>query len=151
MVVDKLTYLWEAPSVGDIIAFIRPESQYSLPEIPACKRIIATGGEVVTLHGATIYVNGKERDPVVNRVGRVGRVAGRERAGDLPSKYAIKTPYAVDAPYTVPEGHYFVLGDNLPLSLDSRTYGAVPRNKIIGRVGRVIPLDTGSSRRFVAN
>jgi signal peptidase I len=133
VVVDKFTYLWRTPSVGEMVGFTPPENEFSFSGMPECKRIVATGGETVSVAGDTVYINGKERDPAVNRIRLVHPGSGQARLDDPCRRYA------VNMPYVVPEGHYFVLGDNRPTSIDSRCFGAVPRSQIIGRIGRIVP------------
>ena len=76
------------------------------------KRVIALGGDTVEIRSGVLYLNGAAVDePYVTR------------------------PDRADFPLTeVPEGCYFVLGDNRPVSYDSRAVGPLPANLIEGRV-----------------
>lgn len=94
---------------GDIIVF-RVENE----EPPYIKRVIALPGEKVAIFDNTVFINGR----------------------------MLSEPY-VQPPYldiqdveeiTVPEGHYYVLGDDRVESRDSRHFGPVPQENIIGTI-----------------
>jgi signal peptidase I len=112
VLVSKLDYRFGTPQRGDIIVFNPPIDS----SIPYVKRIIAVGGEVVDLRDGRLYVNGQ---PV-----------------DIPQAHGLTQPQAprITYPYKVPAGEVFVLGDNRQQSSDSRTFGAVPDQNIIGKV-----------------
>jgi len=128
MLLDRFTYRWRDPAVGEIVSLVPPKNSYSPKHFNATKRIVAVGGETVQVVNYRVYVNGKEREPL-SRVHRGLDVISDESESDNPY-YA----YGVREPYLVPEGRYFVLGDNRTNSLDSRCYGGVPRKNIVGRV-----------------
>lgn len=115
ILVDKWSYLFHPPARGDTIVFIAPPN----PSQDYIKRIIGLPGDVISIQNTTVSVNGKQLDePYV-----VARRQGN--------------PYPSFTNRVVPENAYFVLGDNRAGSSDSRDWGCVPKNNIIGRAALV--------------
>ncbi len=105
---------YSKPERGDIIVFVYPGT----PKKDFIKRLIAFGGETVEIKFGDIYINGK---PVEDE--RINNVF-----------YYNAGPYgSAGVPVKVPEGQVFVLGDNSRSSHDSRYWGFVPYENVIGR------------------
>jgi signal peptidase I len=117
ILVDKWTYLLRAPSRGDVIVFVAPPH----PELDYVKRIIGLPGDVITIRNTTVIVDG---------------VTLNETYVD-PNKQGNLFAYKNITNQVVPDGDYFVLGDNRAVSSDSRDWGFVPRENIIGRAAFV--------------
>ena len=128
------------PQRGDVIVFRPPHAR----ETPYIKRVIAVGGDHVTYRGKQLYVNG-QAIPVKEYGTFVGRGASSKESGatllgedlfgvvhDVLHKPSATTPYQVDD-LVVPEGHYFMMGDNRDNSLDSRVWKTVPDRDLIGK------------------
>jgi len=135
IVVDKFTYIWKEPEIGDIVEFTPPANVSSDHTNSRCKRIVAVGGETIQVRDGDIYVDGKEREER-RRTHRQVYYGSSDpinfRGRDNPF-----LAYGVHEPYHVPEGHYFALGDNQPYSVDSRCFGAIPRKNITGKVIKI--------------
>jgi signal peptidase I len=115
LIVDKLSYRLQPPQRNDIVVVDLPDMDEML-----VKRIVALPGETVEVHGGTVYVNGA---PI-----------SEPYAHDL-------TPYDM-GPRTLGPLAYFVMGDNRGNSNDSRSFGPITRDEIVGRVWlRYWPLD----------
>jgi signal peptidase I len=117
ILVDKWTYLFRAPAHGDVIVFIAPPQ----PSQDYIKRVIGVPGDVITVQNTTVIVDGvtlKETyvDP--------------NNQGNMFSDKIIHN-------MVVPPNDYFVLGDNRRGSSDSRDWGFVPKQNIIGRAALV--------------
>ncbi len=103
------------PQRGDIIVFASPET----PKKDFVKRLIATEGETVEIKNGNILINGKE-------IGSPDSVRSNYyyNRGDFGKELSS---------VTVPRGSYFTLGDNSANSRDSRYWGFVPKNNLIGK------------------
>jgi len=108
LIVLKVVYLFKAPERGDIV-IIHPPVE---PETRWVKRIIGLPGDIVEVKNGSVYVNG---------------VALEEPYIKSPPAYTMN-------PFKVPEGTYFVLGDNRNNSTDSHFGWTVPRRSIEGEV-----------------
>jgi signal peptidase I len=113
VLVSKLDYRFGPPQRADIIVFNPPVPDATIPYV---KRVIAVGGDVIDLRNGNVFVNGQQVD--------------------IPQAHGATQPQApqIVYPFTVPEGHVFVMGDNRTFSSDSRTFGPVPVGNIIGKV-----------------
>ncbi len=108
------------PKRGDIIVFIYPEN----PKKDFIKRLIAFEGETVEIKDGTIYIDGK---PLLDKL-FTRNIDGTIRY------YYNRGDFEEDGfKIIVPEGSYFVLGDNSAASLDSRFWGFVPRSNLLGK------------------
>jgi signal peptidase I len=107
---DPTRYVFRGPQRGDVIVFVAPEQQPGEAERDFIKRIIAVPGETVEVRDGIVYING----------------------GPLDEPYIEDHGGQNFGPQTVPEGHYFVLGDNRGASFDSRSFGMLPKRNIIG-------------------
>jgi signal peptidase I len=112
VLVSKVDYRFGSPQPGDIVVF-NPTID---TQIPYVKRIVAVAGETVELRDGNLYVNGRLRF--------FPEAHGATQAQSPEIKY----------PYKVPDASFFALGDNRLSSSDSRTFGAQPYNRIIGKV-----------------
>ena len=111
-VTDDSYYPFHSPQPGDIVVLNPP--QYSAE--PYIKRTIATAGDVVDIHDGKVFVNGVEvHEPYTDGV--------------------VTDCYSSEfcTGYVVPPDTIYVLGDNRPDSFDSRSFGAVPLDNIIGK------------------
>lgn len=100
---------------GDVIVFRAPDN----PEKDFIKRVIAISGDSVDLREGFVYVNGEKLDESTYISNAV-----RTYGGSFMMGYE---------PVTVPTDSYFVLGDNRPFSSDSREWGFLPKENIIGK------------------
>ncbi len=109
------------PRRGELALFDAPDR----PGAALMKRVVAVGGDTVEIRGKVLIVNGR---PVVEpwAVHRHDQVFPPE---DPPTERSRRDNLA---PFEVPAGHFFVLGDNRDYSHDSRFYGPIPRSALKG-------------------
>ncbi len=110
------------PEQGDIIVFRFPEDE----EKDFIKRIVGIPGDTVQLRNKVVLVNGVE----LNDKSFTQRIDPGVIDGSINSRDNF-------GPVTVPEGSYFVMGDNRDQSLDSRFWGFVREEKIRGKAFRI--------------
>jgi len=128
---------------GDIVVFHYPVN----PSEHFVKRVIGVPGDRVRIINRQVYVNGSAlREPYARYVSHAvkDRTADEVFRDDFP-RLDILAPgmegewwlqmkkLVEDGELIIPEGHYFVLGDNRDDSVDSRYWGFVPRENIVGR------------------
>lgn len=140
----------DEPQRGDIIVFIHPPTQDTNPT-DYIKRLVGLPGDTVEIRDDVVYINGVEQtrapdgDFVYTDTSRSCRPESmrmfEERLGtsDDPVNHAVlqSTSYATRmadwGPRQVPEGQYFMMGDNRDNSADSRIWGFVPRDNVRGK------------------
>lgn len=121
---DKISFKMGLPKRGDVVVFVSPKNA----DVDFIKRIIGLPGERVKIKGGKVFINDTNFDE---------------------SAYLASTVYtgpesflSENQAFTVPEGKYFVMGDNRPGSSDSRDFGPVEPKEFVGRVFfRYWPLD----------
>lgn len=131
---------WKQPELGDVVVFRYPMDQNTF----FVKRIVALEGDTIEVREGQLILNGKPvarlskpefslskkeeatYDYFQEQLGSHSFVSRSLRSQeDLGRNYSAK----------VPQGHFFVVGDNRDESHDSRAWGFVPMNLLIGRVG----------------
>ena len=113
ILLNRAAFVVEEPQRGDVVVFLN-ESDGGKPLI---KRVVAVGGDEIGILKDNLYLNGKViKEPYV-----------QETRGYNPQESRI---------WNVPEGYYFVLGDNRDVSRDSRdeSVGFVKKDTIIGKL-----------------
>lgn len=112
---NLITLRFGPPVQGDVVVFKAPPD----PTKDFIKRVIGVPGDTVMVSNGMVYVNGKLLDETAYLNPSVKTYGGTF----LPDNDTI----------TVPANEYFVLGDNRPYSSDSREWGFVPTQNIIGK------------------
>lgn len=111
LLTEKISYYTKEPQRGDVIVFKPPISEDEF-----IKRIVALPGETISLVNGKFFVNDEElKETYINVVTNSG---GFLKEGQK---------------YVVPEGEYFVAGDNRPHSSDSRIWGPITKKVITGK------------------
>lgn len=123
LIIDKVTYRQHEPTRGDVIVLRYPKdpSQYFI------KRVIALPGETVQVDKGGVFIYSKDNPLGVQ----------------LDEKYLPNQGITFGSadPVTIGSDEYFVLGDNRLASSDSRVWGILPKEDIVGKVWlRVFPL-----------
>ena len=108
---NRLAYLFDDPERFDIVVFKYPDDESQL----FVKRVIGLPGETVEIKDGKVYINGSETP--------------------LDDSFTPETPTGDYGPYVVPDGSYFMLGDNRNHSGDSRFWKQpyVEKEKIVGK------------------
>ncbi len=123
LLIDKLTPRLDSYSRGDIVVLHPPDQDES--STPYIKRVIGLAGDHVEVRDAGVWINGVELDEAY-----------------VPAD-AVTEPESDEESWDVGVDQVFVMGDNREHSVDSRTFGVVSVNEIIGRAWlRFWPLDT---------
>lgn len=126
LIVDRLTYDFEAPQRGDVIVLDLPTDRSRA----LIKRVIGLPGDTVVLSGTNPSIT------IIN--------AAYPNGFTVPEPYIDPHNYGgiTDTRYTLGTDQYFVMGDNRKVSSDSRIWGILPRADIVGRVLlRLYPLN----------
>ncbi len=129
VLVDKLTPRFDPYHLGDIIVF-EPPATWSDGGTPFIKRVIGGAGDKVEIRDdGTVAVNGTVLDePYLYRSDPSGTTDPTEAAGV--------------SSWTVGDGQLFVMGDHRGNSVDSRVFGTIPVDHVVGRAWlRYWPLD----------
>lgn len=112
LIVDQLTYHFEDPKRGDVVIFRYPRD----PSKFFIKRVIGVPGDTVTIEGNTVTITNDTYPQ-----------------GVILDEPYIETGTDSHLTVTLDQDEYFVMGDNRGASSDSRTWGTLPEENIIGR------------------
>jgi signal peptidase I len=136
---------WDSPKRGDIVVFNSPADGKCL-----VKRVVGIPGDTVAMRNNQLFVNGEALkyeflDPKSLETSMSSGDAGHQfYTEDLTGHKhrTMVTPYQPSmrsfAPVTVPDHHYFMMGDNRDNSADSRYFGFVDRKEILGRATAIV-------------
>lgn len=123
LLTDKITYRLSEPKRGDVIVFKAPRQE----EYDYIKRIAGVPGDTIKVEGCQIFVNNQPLEEDYLAEGTCTNSGRFWQSGQN---------------ITLAEGEYFVVGDNRPYSSDSRDWGAVPEENIVGKAWvRYWPVD----------
>ncbi|MDO8845548.1 signal peptidase I [Methylicorpusculum sp.] len=126
------------PERGDVVVFRYPKE----PAVDYIKRIIGLPGDKIAYYNKNLYVNGSPVQRVslgmYHGVGQGQSMTGAEHfeenlQGVEHSILIHNGAPSVEGVYVVPEGHFFVMGDNRDNSNDSRYWGTVPEENLVGK------------------
>lgn len=127
-----------APERGDVVVFKYPED----PRLDFIKRVIGLPGDIISYRDKQLFINGEPvaTEPVessAQQLSRTGMGYMQEFIEYLPgAEHHILIDSgrgSADSEYRVPEGHYFVMGDNRDDSRDSRAWGYLPEKNLVGK------------------
>ncbi len=124
---------------GDIIVFFKPGE----PDLYLVKRVVGVPGDHLHLRNGIVYLNGQpQTEPLADNPTDANYFPYRDdfpaiapnEASDVTASWSVELPTHIQGEdLVVPEGRYFAMGDNRTVSLDSRYWGFVPRENIVGR------------------
>jgi signal peptidase I len=123
VLMEGFTFRSRKPQRGDVVVFSTDKPGEALDPGTYIMRIAGLPGDTLRLDDGKLVVN----DKVVNFT----NVAGKIHYEALPEATYLN---AKDETVTVPEGSYFMLGDNTNASKDSRFWGFLPINRVLGKV-----------------
>ena len=106
LIVVKAAYWFDEPQRGDVVIFTHPLD----PERTLVKRVIGLPGEWIEIKNSTVYVDGSPLDEPY-----------------------VKGTTSAFSRMQIPDNYCFVMGDNRQSSSDSRSWGPLPEENIIGR------------------
>ncbi len=144
VLVSRLAYVFGKPERGDIIVFrTRGITQHGGTPLAGkfhTKRLVALPGENVRIAEGKLLINGRPQT---------------EEDGIPPTHYTNQMGFGQqylrtsDDEFLLPEGNYFVLGNNSSNSLDSRFWGTVPAENVFGKVIRIYyPFDRAGPPQY---
>jgi signal peptidase I len=139
ILVNKLSYHLHGVHRGDIVVFNRPKTENcGGPAVnDLVKRVIGLPGETISTSDGYVDINGRRLNESWLPPSHQG-ITGEGPAGNPAGATA-----NLSAPYKIPANDYYVMGDNRMDSCDSRFWGPVPGNLIVGKVElRVWPLSS---------
>jgi signal peptidase I len=130
------------PQRGDVVVFRYPKD----PSVDYIKRVVGLPGDRIGYYNKILHINGKPVAQVPAGV-YVGKGSGvsmsgagkrQEQLGDVQHQILVmpRTP-GLEGEYVVPDNEYFVMGDNRDNSNDSRYWGPVPEQNLVGKAFRI--------------
>jgi signal peptidase I len=122
------------PKRGDVVVFRYPND----PSVDYIKRIVGLPGDHIVYRNKTLYINGvqMQQDALGPYDGPDADGANlvREHLGNVTHEIlTVPGQYSAEGEWTVPQGDYFAMGDNRDNSNDSRYWGFVPEQNLVGR------------------
>lgn len=120
LIIDQLSYRFEEPQHGDVVVFRYPKD----PSKYFIKRVIGIPGDTVSINGNTVTIISEDGTETTLREPYIARMSPNNQITEV-----------------LGASEYFVMGDNRDASSDSRAWGTVTRDEIVGRAFlRLFPL-----------
>ena len=121
------------PERGDVVVFKFPEN----PKVHYIKRLVGLPGDTIVYHNKRLFVNGVEQEVTLKAQippTNPKQFLFEENLGGVTHEiYKDNTPARISYEWVVPQGHYFMIGDNRDNSNDSRFWGFVPEELLVGK------------------
>jgi signal peptidase I len=122
---DRSAYLSKGPQRGDIVVFVWPGDEVT----KYIKRCVGLPGDTVSMVDKRVFINGKPEETVAT--------VKHADANTEKSPDGIKPTRDNSGPVIIPDGYYYYLGDNRDNSFDSRFWGPVSSEFILGKAVRI--------------
>jgi signal peptidase I len=128
VLVNKLSYRLHDVNRGDLVVFERPEGDQSQDVKDLIKRVVGLPGERIVIKDNAVWIDGVRLDEGYLPPGTITKQGSRAQCID-------------ESPCVVPDDSIWVMGDNREHSFDSRYFGPIEENTIVGRAFlRIWPL-----------